>query len=242
MIEIKVDGIAQAVRSLAATAKQASRATEKALDYTAKHIQSAVQKEMLISFSSPVEYTIKSVKVTPTKGHNMTASVWIATPNRMEQSYLVPQVEGGARQLKGFERGLDGKEFVPASGVKLNASGNIPVPTIKKALGSKRRGAEYVHIKERHGKLWPGVYQRIKSGKGFNRKTHRTATRLIERGRTRGRFSSAIVARGLKPIMIEGRTGHKVKPELDFYGVARSTFSREFDRKFWATLDRFLRS
>ena len=230
MISIKVDGVDAVRTMLAAAPKQASRAVETALDFTAKHIQSNVQREMLSEFKRPVDYTIKSVKTTLTKGHNMTASVWIATPSRMEQSYLVPQVDGGARKLKGFERGFDDEEFVPGSGAKLNASGNIPVATIKKARAEVlKKRSEFVRISEKRGKLWPGVYQRVKSDRGFGRKN---MAYLAQRGRKRGKFTSAIQARGLKPIMLEGRTGHKVKPQLDFYGVAQSTFDAQFRRKF----------
>lgn len=270
MISIKVDGVDAVRTMLASTPKQASRAVETALDFTAKHIQSDIQKEMLSVFESPVDYTLKSVKTTLTKGHNMTASVWIATPSRMEQSYLVPQVDGGARKLKGFERGLDDEEFVPGSGAKLNASGNIPVATIKKALvgAQGKRSAEYVHIKEKHGNLWPGVYQRVQTGVGFGAKTkakfadrskayqqgnRKQAVRDPRTGRFRKWFGqdsafwegsqikSVIRARGLKPILIVGRTGHAVKPLLDFYGIANKTFNREFEPRFWSTLDRLLR-
>lgn len=230
MITISVKGITGAIETISGANKMVARAAEAALDFTAKHIQSNVQREMLSVFESPVDYTLKSVKTTLTKGHNMTASVWIATPSRMDQSYLVPQVDGGARKLKGFERGFDDEEFVPGSGAKLNASGNIPVATIKKARAEVlKKRSEFVRISEKRGKLWPGVYQRVKSDRGFGRKN---MAYLAQRGRKRGKFSSAIQARGLKPIMLEGRTGHKVKPQLDFYGVAQSTFDAQFRRKF----------
>lgn len=269
MISIKVDGVDAVRTMLAAAPKQASRAVETALDFTAKHIQSNVQREMLSEFKSPVDYTIKSVKTTLTKGHNMTASVWIATPSRMEQSYLVPQVDGGARKLKGFERGFDDEEFVPGSGAKLNASGNIPVATIKKARAEVlKKRSDFVRISEKRGKLWPGVYQRVQTGVGFGAKTkakfadrskayqqgnRKQAVRDPRTGRFRKWFGqdsafwegsqikSVIRARGLKPILIVGRTGHAVKPLLDFYGIANKTFNREFEPRFWSALDRLLR-
>lgn len=212
MVTIDIRGIREVAAELAMLPTQARRATELALDFTAKHIQSDVQAEMLRVFDNPVDYTIRGIKTTLTRGHNMVASVWVATPPRMDKSYLVPQVEGGSRRLKGFERGLDGKEFVPGSGVKLNVSGNIPVAAIKKVLaGARQNRSAFFRVNNRRGKLWPGVYQRVK-----------------RRGRTSG----------VKPIMLEGRTGHAIRPQLDFYGVAHRTFGQVFSRRFRGEFDR----
>ena len=126
MVTIDIRGNMEVAAELARLPTQVRRATELALNYTAKHIQSGVQAEILRVFDNPVDYTIRGIKTTLTMGHNMIASVWVATPPRMEQPYLVPQVEGGSRKLKGFERGLDGKEFVPGSGAKLNAAASDP--------------------------------------------------------------------------------------------------------------------
>jgi len=88
-----------------------------------------------------------------------------------------------------------------------------------------------------------GVYQRYQTGVGFGAKTKRTMldrSKAWQKGRTRGRFASVIRARGLRPVLLTGRTGHNVKPLLDFYGVAHRTFAREFERRFWAELWRQL--
>lgn len=243
-ITIVVAGQNEIAKALDAFPGKAHRACAVALTKAAKAIKADEVNEMKSVFDRPTRWTLNSLQLVPATKNDLTARVLVKDQPRMSQHYLVPQVEGGPRKLKGFERGLDNEEFVPGAGVKLNAAGNVPVSSIKKVLAgaTKRRSPEYVHIKEKHGKLWPGVYQRIKTTKGFNRKTHRTAGRMIQRGRMRGRFASAIIARGLKPIMLEGRTGHKVKPLLDFYGVAHRTFNQRFEPLFWDTLNRFRQS
>jgi hypothetical protein len=114
--------------------------------------------------------------------------------------------------------------------------------------GSRKRNTkerDYVYLPHGSGKLPPGIYRRVQTAAGFGAKTKRTfadRSKAYQKGRKRGRFASVIRARGLKPILIVGRTGHKVKPLLDFYGVAHATYSKEFDRTFWQTLNSFMRS
>ena len=156
----------------------------------------------------------------------------------MQQHYLVPQVVGGARQLKGFERAAGGKQYDLAIGAKRTAAGNITVGQAKAVVAGVKRKAEYVTIlKGNKQGLQPGIYQRIKTAGGFGRAVTRTATRTLQKGRKRGRFVSAIQARGLKPILIEKQNqAEQVRPRLDFYGVGHKTFDREFERRFWANL------
>jgi hypothetical protein len=234
MIRISTD--TQAVVKMAvALPKQITRATERSIDYTARHIQADEKRAILLVFDSPVDYTINAIKVTPTKHHNMTASVWIATPPRMEQSYLVPQVVGGHRKLKGFELAADRKLYNLGAGAKRTAHGNITVAQAKAVVaGSKRRSPDFVLIKKGNKSgLPPGVYQRFSKTKGFSRSIRRTATRMLDKGRNRGRFTSAIAARGLKPILIEKENQNEsVKPLLDFFGVAYQTFDERFVKRF----------
>lgn len=289
MISIKVDGVDAVRTMLASTPKQASRAVEISLDATAKVMRDDIKTAMPQVFDKPTAYTLNSLKITPTHGHNMTASVWFKDPDRMGEHYLVPQVDGGVRKLKGFERGLGKQEFVPGSGAKVNQYGNVSVGQIKQIMSvlgkaetsagynanatarSRKRNTkerDYVYIPMRRGKLLPGVYQRVQTGVGFGAKTkakfadrskayqqgnRKQAVRDPRTGRFRKWFGqdsafwegsqikSVIRARGLKPILIVGRTGHAVKPLLDFYGIANKTFNREFEPRFWSTLDRLLR-
>ncbi|MDY0013863.1 MAG: hypothetical protein RBS40_13340 [Rhodocyclaceae bacterium] len=237
MIEITVKGDKQVAAMLADVPKQAGRAAEQALDRTAYAIRKDEKDEMRKVFVSPVPYTINSLKVTPTRGHNMVAIVGFKEPERMAQHYLIPQVEGGKRKLKGFERGVDMGEMVPGQSVKLDRYGNVPVRTLKAALeGMRKDSRAYVVIKH-HKTLPPGLYQRFKTGKGFGKGLRKAP---LQRGQSRGRYTSAVLARGLKPILLRGKQGDAVLPRLDFYGVAHATFKRVFMPIFWTHLDRQL--
>jgi len=45
----------------------------------------------------------------------------------------------------------------------------------------------------------------------------------------------------LRPVFLLGRTGHSVRPLLDFYGVARKTLAREFEPRFRANLTAYIK-
>jgi len=266
-IGIKVNGANTVQKVLASIPGKAHRACAVALNKTGKAVKAEEQNEMKSVFDRPTRYTLNSLKLTPATKDNLQAKVWFKDPARMGAHYLVPQVDGGSRKLKGFERAF-GEEFVPGEGVRLNQFGNVTggqIVQIMSVLGKlgrfsgdnsnstaasrKRNTRERDYVYLPHGSAWgklpPGIYKRYQTGAGFGAKTKRTfadRSKTYQKGRRRGRFSSVIRARGLKPILIHGRTGHKVKPLLDFYGVANKTFDHTFDRTFWSTLNQFLKS
>jgi hypothetical protein len=263
-VRIDVKGVAGVQAMLNAFPKQASRAAEMALDATAKVIKGEIRSSMATVFSNPTPYTLNSLKVTPTRNHNMKASVWFKEPDRMGQHYLIPQVDGGKRRLKGFERGIALGELVPGKiGARINQYGNVSPGQIKQIMSvlgraetssgysanitarSRKRNKkerDYVVIYHKHGRLLPGVYQRTQTGVGFGAKTKRTfadQSKAYQKGRTNGRFASVIRSRGLKPIFLMGKKA-TVKPRLDFYGIAHATFDREFSARFWSHLNKIL--
>jgi len=182
MFVLRVDDAA--VRTmLDAFPAKAMRAAEQALDATAREIKKEVSGEMRKVFDRPVPYTLNSLQMTPTRNHNMQASVWFKDPDRMREHYLIPQVEGGPRKLKGFERWLGDDEYVPGHGAKMDRYGNISAGQIRQVMSvigkaqmvagfsanitdrSKKRNTkqrDYVYLPKgsRGGVLPPGVYQR----------------------------------------------------------------------------------
>lgn len=257
MINLDIKGFSGVQSALKKYPKQAQKSCAIALSMTAKHdIKPRIQAEMKRVFDNPTRYTLNSLWIKYAQVSDLTAAVWFKEPDRMGQHYLVPQVEGGSRKLKGFERALGNKEFVPGRGARLNAYGNISTGQIRQFLSvlgkaehvlgysaniterSRKRNTkerDYVLITKRHGNLYPGIYKRYQTSRGFGAKTKAT---FKDRSKTyqRGRVKKVIRARGLKAIMIEGRTGHAIKPRFDFYGIATQTFHRNFAPRFWATV------
>nr|WP_321465140.1 hypothetical protein [uncultured Desulfobulbus sp.] len=266
-LTVAVSGSKEVEAALIAFPGKALRACAVALNKAGKIVKEAEVEEMKSVFDNPTRYTLNSLKLTPATKNDLKATVWFKEPDRMGAHYLVPQVEGGSRKLKGFERAIGEGELVPALGAKLNKDGNVSIGQIRQILSvlgkaetsagymanitgrSCRRNTrerDYVIIDSRqHGNLPHGVYQRFQTGAGFGAKTKRTfldRSKSYQKGRRRGRFASVIRSRGLRPILLTGRTGHQVKPLLDFYGVAHRTFDQHFEPLFWDTLDTFLKS
>jgi hypothetical protein len=156
--------------------------------------------------------------------------------------YLRAQVEGGPRHMKSFEKRLNaagilpiGMFVVPGRGAVLDRYGNIPgsqLTAILSAVGAQhdryqnasgasrkrrrgrgKRGGEYFALKTRHGKLKPGVYERIETG-----------------------FGSAV-----RSILHFVRAPHYRK-RYDIFGMATTIFNRRYPEIFKAELQRAVES
>ncbi len=256
-LTIKDEGVKKLLESLP---KTAHRAAELALDQTARDIKEAEYDEMRRVFDNPVPYTLKSLQMTPTMNHVLQASVWFKDPDRMTQHYLVPQVEGGVRKLKGFERALGRGEYIPGKGARMTKYGNVSPGQIRQflsVLGKAERTAGYsANISKRskrrnrkqrdfvllpdgssRGALPPGIYQRVKTARGFGAKKRRN---LPFGEWQKGKRSEAVRARGLRPIMVEGKEA-PVTPRLDFYGIAGHVFDGRFSSLFYSFLNNLLK-
>jgi len=255
MITVNIDADG-ALRLLGNANKQIRRSLEIAIDKTADLTRDAIKAYMPKVFDRPTPYTLNSLKVEHTKNHNLTAAVWFKEPDRMGEHYLVPQVEGGKRKLKGFERALGGNPFVPSSrNQKLDRYGNLPYGLIVQMLSvlgraeylsgysaniterskkRNRRPRDYVFLPRGAGKLPPGVYRRVQTGAGFGYKTKKFLPfGEWQKGRTRGRFSSVVYAKGLQSVVVQGKT-LQVQPRLPFYQIANKTISVNFNKQFAA--------
>ena len=222
-ITIVVSGQTEVAKALAAFPGKAHRACAIALNKTGKLIKEAEVAEMKAVFDNPTSYTLNSLKLTPATKDNLQATVWFKQPDRMGQHYLVPQVDGGQRKLKGFERGVGLGELTPALGAKLNRYGNVSPGQIRQILSvlgkaetsagfmanitdrSRRRNTkerDFVVIDNRQrGHLPMGVYQRFQTGAGFGAKTKRT---FLDRSKSYQRGSR-------KQAVRDPRTGRFVK-------------------------------
>ena len=205
--------------------KHLSRVIEQALDATAFDMRDGLKDEMQKVFHQPTRFTLNSLKVTKTQNHNMEANVWLKEPERMGDHYLLPQIIGGARKTKGFERALGDTKLYPAKSLKLNKSGNVSrglIMQLMSALGyaeqtggyqanrtakSANRNAKkqkrYAYLYKGSGNLPPGIYQRV--GKG---------------------------ERKLKAVMLEGHQSKGVTPRFKFYQVSERIANERFAYHF----------
>jgi hypothetical protein len=262
MIKVTVDS--RAVKAaLIAYPKIASRSLEIAIDKTAMAIKNAEVAEMKRVFDKPTPYTLNSLKVTRTKGHNMKASVWFKEPDRMADHYLLPEVEGGERKFKGFERALGNNKFVPGKGASRDRYGNVPNSMLRQMLGvlgkaeragyqanitaksarRNRKQRDYVFLPagSSGGALPPGVYRRVvQKGSGFfgDKSQKNLPFGTYQKGRRRKKFFSVIRARGMKPILVIGKQHGQYQQRLQFYTIARRVHSEVFNKFFLSDFSR----
>lgn len=248
-------------KMLNAMPKTARRAAEQALDQIAYFIYKEITAEMPGIFKSPKPFTIRSLKYTKTRNHNMMASVWFREPDRMVEHYLVPTVEGTERKYKGFERAMGDNKFIPSKFLKLDRYGNVSVGLLRQILGVlgraersvgyqanltaksakrniKQRDYVYLPTGSRRGGLPPGIYKRVsQTGKGLNSASFRRSQAnfgTYQKGKTRGKISQIIRARGLRPVLLIGRQHVKSKPIFKFYDIANKVYDDKFRAIFFA--------
>lgn len=188
------------MRRMSAYEKQFPFAAALALTRTAKDAQPAVRARMQKDFDRPTPFTLNSTYITPAKKTDPvpTADVYFkneASKGTPAAKYIAPEVFGGQRGQKRFERALraagilpQGMVTVPGAGAKLDQYGNIPASFFSRVLsqlsassdqyqnqtsGSKAkrakknaRGGEYFAVKVRRGSLAPGIYERFAFGFG----------------------------------------------------------------------------
>jgi len=252
-------------RMLSKLPKQLQRATETAIDMTGRQAKKDLQDEIKKVFHVPVPFSKNSPFYQPTQNHDMKGLIGLKEPARMSRHYLWPQVEGGARKEKGFERALGMGKLLPGKGAKMTGAGNVSPGQIRQMLSvlgkaemsagysanitnrSRKRNKkerDYFILRRAHGKLPPGVYQRYvkKGSRGFGAKTKATMadpSKAWQQGQRRGRFAAVIRARGIKPIFVTGASG-VYSPRLDFYGVVERTVKEHMRANFERQLQRFV--
>jgi hypothetical protein len=210
--------------------RQLRFATAVALTRTAQDVKIAEVDTMRRVFDRPTPWTLNSVFVKPATKAELSAVVWlkdVATDGTPATKYLAPEIEGGGRNLKGFERLLMRKGLlptgwmaVPGAGAKLDAYGNmsrgqiVQIISALQAFGEvgfnanrtkgsrQRRGSrlpEYFVGRPGGGRLPMGVWQRISFAHG-----------------------SAV-----RPVLIFVR-GPRYKARFDFFGVGRQIARTNF--------------
>lgn len=148
-----------------------------------------VRAAMEVDFDNPTPFTLNSMYVeraTKTKQVAVLQFKDQASRGTPASSYLLPEIQGGQRQTKPFERlerGLgvlpSGMVIVPGAGTRLNSYGNVSLNQLDKIL-SMATGAKFTKSKRKGkatdkpmdlfvgrpggGKLPMGIYQRTEDG------------------------------------------------------------------------------
>lgn len=220
--------------------KQTNFAVARALSRTAVAVKEAQIREMRDVFDRPTRYTLNSVYVKSATTQDLTARVWLkddTSKGTPANKFLGPQIAGGQRGLKRFEKALRSKGYlpsgmiaVPGSGAKLDAYGNMDRGQIVQMLSylnafgqqgyranmntkqrksfRNRKSSAYFVGRPADGKLPLGVWQRIST-------------------------SNVNV---IKPILLFVNAPHYESNRFDFFYVAEITVKKTFASELKAAL------
>lgn len=134
MISVQVHGIDEVIRAFGALGnRQAPYAMARTLTDVAKLDRVALKNEMQAVFDRPTPYTLNSTRFKMATTDNLESMVYFKEASATSSHhYLEPQVYGGTRPLKAFEKRLaragimrSGQFVVPGSGAPLDAYGNV---------------------------------------------------------------------------------------------------------------------
>lgn len=166
-------------------------------------------------FDRPKPQTVRNFFIKKATKSNLMATIWFNQiyADRFDE-YMVPEVEGGSRQMKRSERMLS-SFWIPGAGAKMDVYGNMQGGQITQILSQlqrfaevgysmnlnvrnerKRRagskGIEYFLVRTKHGGLVPGVYQRVAKAVDASRKGSLTFPRRTSRSLSFGAFQKGI--------------------------------------------------
>ena len=195
-------------------------ALTRALTATARQGQAAARRGMERSFDRPTRFTLNSMFVRPARRDTPVAEVAFrefAGKGTPAFRYLRPQIHGGGRSLKRFERALEATGVLPAGmmmapgwGVRLNRAGNVSQGQIVQILSALRASPDPMQ-----NSRTPGGYFILRDDSGMP----------IAIAQRRGRRVRTIL--------------HIIRPptysrRFDFYGIvireARQRFGAEMSR------------
>lgn len=171
MFKIKVSGLKELQAELKDLGEhRIKKTTAIALTETAVSLKEYLRKEIVNRFHRPTRWTTNSLFTKTASASNLNAHVWFKDPERVSQkeSYLMPQVQGGPRELKPYEHALrgfgvlpPGYYTVPGAGIKLDRYGNIPRGTLTQILTGVRalRGmSDTKFLNRKTGQMEEGAY------------------------------------------------------------------------------------
>jgi hypothetical protein len=239
MFRVETDVGALANRLDNVGASQVPFATAVALTRTAAAVRRAEQDEMRRVFDRPTPFSLNAFEVRPATKTKPVAEVAqkYATGTSKPRHWFDPQVYGGTRLPKGFERLLSSRLglppmstwYVPDIGAQLDAHGNMSrgqIVQILSDLGAQRDVAQNTTGRSRRRRR-RARYFVMRTGGSYGGKGRPVAICLRD-----GPVVWTVLAIVAKPPTYE--------PRFDFFGVAEKVsaerFPVEFDRAFAAAV------
>lgn len=146
--------VSNLMNRMAAYSDQFPYAVAVALTKTAKDAQAEVKRQLPVVFNNPTRYTLNSTYITPAKKADAVPSAEVffktdAVRGTPAVKYIFPEVYGGQRYVKRFERALQlagilpkGMVTVPGKGTSLDRYGNLSAGLINAMLSQLKANSD----------------------------------------------------------------------------------------------------
>lgn len=206
------------------------RVMAKALTFTAQRGQKDLQAEMPKVFAGgATRYTLNSTRIVPAKADSLVARVAVKdeTTNNgtVPEDYLFPQVFGGPRKEKRFERAMryagllqGGERAVLGQGAQVDLFGNLKRGEIQRVLTATRSAFD--------------PYQRKTDSRRSRRNAKKAPYFAARINATWGVWKRIGTEGEIEPVLIFVTKQPTYRRRLDFEGIVRRTAEREFPAIF----------
>ena len=208
------------------------------------------KKEMQRVFDRPTPFTLNSLVIFKATKQKPEATVALRDPagiafsDILKKHYLVPQIYGGSRALKKFEKRVISSGYfkpnsflMPGQGVKMNKYGNVNKGDIQKILSGLK--AQFDPQRNQKGK-GKARKRRLKNRNneyfavGNQTKSSRLAPGVYERYR----FAAGT---SIKPVFMIGRKP-RYKKLFRFFEVAEDSITKNWKREMEDAVERAVRT
>lgn len=211
-------------------------ATSYAINKTAQRAQIELSREMVRVFDNPTRYTLNGTFIVPSTVKRLYATIKMKDEGGKRSvpadKFITPNVKGGPRRLKGFERALErsgllpnGWYAVPTRAAPRDQHGNVPSGVIVQMLAqlqSLQYGNETATSRKRRErklvKQGLTVYRYFAVLPGRERNRH-LAPGIYER------FNNQI-----RPVFVYTQRAPRYRPRFDFDAVIQRTYDRTFNQ------------
>jgi hypothetical protein len=223
-------------------------ATAKALTEIAITASKKVRRDMTQVLDRPTSYTLNSLRAEKATSDKLVSRVWVrskrdAGNGNAPESFVLPNVAGGSRKMKRFEKAFIARRImdvgsyaVAGSGLQLDAHGNIPSSVIRQILsyfGAAQTASGYIANMS--------LKTKERMAKGTRKKygvTYFIAGAGLKGGGG-GKLFPGIYKRiatgfgyAIKPIIMFVKRQPTYRQRLDMHGIVRNTLDAELAYEF----------
>lgn len=242
----------QYAKFLAGAELQVPYASALALNRTAAAVSAAIKQKINQVFDRPTPYTQRALRVRRATKQKLSARVDFkdaAGKGIPADKYLGPQVHGGGRSQKRFERALQrvggGSFYAPGAGADLDAYGNMSRGQLVRLMsylqafgeqGYRANATERSRARTAKVGTSPSGYRRINGVMYFVSKGKGTMSGNREQMLPAGIWrKTGTHGADVKPVLLS-IDAPTYTPRLPFYETADEVYGKTFDQEFTRAL------